>query len=94
MQIKWTSSARVDLDNEISYLAREDKAIAVKAYASIRKQVDALALLPQKGRPGRVFGTRELVIQGYSYIIPYRVKENIIEILSVFHTKRQLPKAW
>ncbi len=53
-----------------------------------------LTLLRQKGKPERIFGMRELIIQGYSYIVPCRVKENAIEILSVFHTKRQLPQGW
>ena len=43
------------------------------------------------GRPGRVLGTRELVIQGLPYIIPYRVRDNHVEILRVLHTARRWP---
>jgi len=38
------------------------------------------------GRPGRVLGTRELVVPDTSYIIPYRVRGNTLEVLRVFHT--------
>ncbi|PIW88418.1 MAG: type II toxin-antitoxin system mRNA interferase toxin, RelE/StbE family, partial [Nitrospirae bacterium CG_4_8_14_3_um_filter_44_28] len=40
---------------------------------------------------GRVEGTRELVISGLPYIIPYRVKNNTIEILRVLHAARKWP---
>ncbi len=33
---------------------------------------------PQMGRPGRVSGTRELVIVQTSYIVPYRIKAGTI----------------
>ena len=35
-----------------------------------------------KSRPGRIDGTRELVITGTSYILPYRVRHDAIEILA------------
>jgi plasmid stabilization system protein ParE len=38
-----------------------------------------------------VVGTRELVIGGLPYIIPYRIRENDIEILRVLHTARRWP---
>ncbi len=43
------------------------------------------------GRPGRVLGTRELVIRNLPYIIPYRVRDNHIEILRVLHIFRRWP---
>ena len=43
------------------------------------------------GRPGRVLWTRELVIGGLPYVIPYRVRDNDIEILRVLHTSRRWP---
>jgi len=43
------------------------------------------------GRPGRVVGTRELVIGQLPYIIPYRVRESEIEVLRVLHTSRRWP---
>jgi toxin ParE1/3/4 len=43
------------------------------------------------GRPERVIGTRELVIGGLPYIIPYRVRVGDVEILRVLHTSRRWP---
>ena len=53
--------------------------------------VQQLANHPSMGRAGRVFGTRELVITHYPYIVPYRIKDDAVEVLRVFHTSRQWP---
>lgn len=57
-------------------------------------RLTALADFPAIGRPGRVPGARELVIDRYPLIIPYRVVGNEIQVLRVFHTRRKPPKAW
>jgi toxin ParE1/3/4 len=43
------------------------------------------------GRPGRVAGTRELVVSGTPYIIPYRVAGTYVDILAVFHAAQNRP---
>lgn len=94
MHVKWLNSAKLALDNEIIFLAQEDVDLAKKVYSHIREQVATLQNFPEMGRSGRIWGTRELVISRYSYIVPYRIKNNIVEVLTVFHTKRQLPQEW
>ncbi len=44
------------------------------------------------GRPGRVLGTRELIVSSAPYIVPYRVKNNFIEILRVLHVAMEWPE--
>jgi toxin ParE1/3/4 len=68
--------------------------MAKKIYAHIRSKIEKLSAFPESGRPGRVFGTRELIIDHYPYIVPYRVKEDAVEILRIFHTSRKPPGAW
>ena len=94
MQIRWLRTALRDLDAEVTYLAERDPKAAERLYALIRERVAFLAQFPDLGRPGRVFGTRELVLERYPYIIPYRVKNEIVEILRVFHTSRRQPAHW
>jgi len=43
------------------------------------------------GRPGRVDGTREFVVAGTPYIIPYRVRGETVELLAVMHGARRWP---
>src|SRR5437868_4762505 len=54
--------------------------------------VDRLAQMPNLGRPGRVPGTRELVVPGTRYVIPYRVRAERLEIIAVFHGRQRWPK--
>lgn len=96
MQVKWLSKALQNLDDEASYIALEDPAAAALV---VQRIVDAVNLLPDNpamGRAGRISGTRELIVSGTRYIIPYRVKPRLdrIEILRVFHATRRLPKRW
>ena len=49
---------------------------------------------PALSRPGRVAGTRELIVAQTQYVIPYRVKADVVEILRVFHASRRPPKRW
>ena len=60
----------------------------------IKAKVDALSEFPATGRPGRVPGTRELVIDRYLFIIPYRVVGDELHVLRVFHTRRKSPETW
>jgi plasmid stabilization system protein ParE len=39
-------------------------------------------------------GTRELIVAKTRYIVPYRVRDETVEILRVFHTSRRLPDRW
>jgi toxin ParE1/3/4 len=49
---------------------------------------------PGLGRPGRVPGSRELIVSRTRYIVPYRVRGDTVEILRVFHSSRRLPDRW
>lgn len=53
--------------------------------------INLLATQPQIGRPGRIAGTRELVIPGVPYIIPYRVRGERLELIAVFHGRQKWP---
>lgn len=94
MRVRWLRAARRNLDAELTYIAREDRAAAERVYAHIMERVALLAGHPQAGRPGRVFGARELVVERYPYLVPYRVRDGVIEILRVFHTSRRPPDGW
>ena len=36
----------------------------------------------------------ELVVPKTRYLVPYRVRGDVIEVLRVFHTSRRLPDRW
>ena len=96
MQVKWLRTALQNLENEADYIAQEDPAAAKLVVQRVFDAVNLLPDNPAMGNPGRIHGTRELIIPDVRYIIPYRVRPrlNSIEILRVFHTSRRLPKRW
>ena len=94
VRVRWLRTASRNLDAAVEYIAQEDPSAAEKVYTHIRERVAALAEQPSMGRPGRVFGTRELVIEKYPYIVPYRIQDNEVQILRVFHTSRKPQAAW
>jgi toxin ParE1/3/4 len=86
----------VNLDDEAAYVAKENPAAAREVVARIVQAVMLLTENPALGHPGRLSGTRELIVPGTRYIIPYRVRPRLrrIEILRVFHASRRLPDSW
>ncbi|MDX1724037.1 MAG: type II toxin-antitoxin system RelE/ParE family toxin [Pseudomonas sp.] len=94
MQIKWLRTALRNLDEEIAFIAAEDPQAARRTASRILAAIALLETQPDLGRPGRVPGTRELVVLDSRYLIPYRVNRQIIEILRVFHTSRSLSQRW
>ena len=94
MHVRWLRKALRNLDEEATYIAADDEEAARLVVARILKAVTQLAAQPAIGHPGRVPGTRELVILNTRYIVPYRVRGEEVQILRVFHTSRRPPKRW
>ncbi len=92
MRVKWLRAALINLDDEANYIAQENPKVASEFVAHVCESISRLSEYPNLGRPGRVFGTRELVVSGYPYIIPYCVKNDIVVILRVFHSARKWPR--
>ncbi len=92
MKIVWTEPARQDLRRVFTYIAEENPRAARALLAEIKERVSVLEYNPQIGRPGRVDGTRELVLKGTSYILPYRVKDQQVQVIAVFHAARRWPE--
>ena len=57
----------------------------------IAKNVVLAATHPSLGRPGRCSNTRELVISGTPYIVAYRTRGNLLEVLAVLHAAMNWP---
>jgi toxin ParE1/3/4 len=88
---KWLRRAERDLDEVEAYIAQDNPRAAVETVLTIIAAADQLDEFPALGRPGRVAGTRELVVEGLPYIVPYRMRGGVIEILRVYHAARRWP---
>ena len=92
MELRWLEDALADVTEIYRYVAGDDPQAAARLVERIRAAIRSLGRVPHRGRPGRWPGTRELVVPRTPYIVPYRVKGDLIEILRVFHSARRWPE--
>jgi len=82
-RIRWTIEAADQLEAFVNRI-REDNPEAGRALAqTILDRTAQLETFPGLGRPGERQGTRELVSP--PYVIVYRVKDDVAEILHIWH---------
>jgi addiction module RelE/StbE family toxin len=93
MRVSWTRPARRHLDEIGQFISRDNPRAAAEVVIRILDQVDALGEHPHLGRPGRFTGTRELVVNATPFIAVYRVSEQQVDVLAVFHGARRWPGA-
>ena len=85
MRIRWTSDAVTDLENIVSYLHREHASAAPAVVRTIVDTIAGLTRFPNRGRPGTVPGTRELVMPTLPYIVVYSTTDQAVHLLHIFH---------
>ena len=91
MQVRWTTHAAQDLQ-EITRYIRKDSPSAVRAVAmTFFDAANALDIMPDRGRDGRIPGARELVVPGLPYIVVYQVTVTAIQILHICYGARNWP---
>ena len=92
MNIEWTDEAIADLSSLHAFIAKDNLSAAQKVAMTIVESIEThLPDNPHIGRPGRVNGTRELVITHTPYIVPYRIKSATIQVLRIYHGARRWP---
>jgi len=94
VRVRWTTPAAKALLAIQEYIARDNPRSAFEVAQHIRVAVAQLQDHPRMGREGRARGTRELIIHGTPYIVPYRIKRKEIQILNVYHTSRKWPESF
>lgn len=91
MRLEWSVFALEDRDGIFDYIEEDSPRAAVVVDDRIRTQVHQLLQFPETGRPGRVEGTRELVISRTPYIAAYCITGHTVRILRVLHGAQQWP---
>jgi toxin ParE1/3/4 len=92
VSIVWSPRAIGHLAHLRSHIAHDNPNAANRVATALLDAVERLAELPHLGRPGRVAGTRELIVPDTPYVIPYRLRGGRLEIIAVFHGRQQWPK--
>ena len=92
MILIWSPTARAHLRHAEVFIAEDNPRTAAKTAKRIMDAVERLRDFPASGRPGKLPHTRELVVPGTPFFLPYRVKGEVVEILGVIHGARIWPE--
>jgi toxin ParE1/3/4 len=92
MQVRWTEPASRDFTRICDYSGVAfGEARARRTALEIFEAVGVLADFPQRGRVGRRPGTLELVLSGLPFVVVYRVKSDVVEVLRILHGAQRWP---
>jgi toxin ParE1/3/4 len=88
MRICWTAPAAEDLYGITRYIRRDNPSAAREVAKTIYDGCESLVSFPNRGRQGKVPGTRELTFSPLPYVAVYRVMEDAVEVLHIWHGAR------
>lgn len=90
MKIEWRAAARESLLEIVDYIADDDPGAALALLDEIEEKVGKIPENPFMHRPGRVPGTRELVVRA-NYLVVYTCTEENVLITQVLHASQLWP---
>uniref|UniRef100_B0T7Z6 Addiction module toxin, RelE/StbE family n=1 Tax=Caulobacter sp. (strain K31) TaxID=366602 RepID=B0T7Z6_CAUSK len=92
MRLEWSVLAMADREAIFDYIEAESPRVAIAIDERISAQSQTLIQFPHSGRPGRIEGTRELVIGQTPFVVAYRVTDDLVRILRVLHGAQEWPE--
>jgi len=91
MKLAWSNRAAADRLAIFIWIAKDNPQAAADVDDRIEVAAQRLKDFPNSGRPGRIEGTRELVIARTPYLAPYQIVGDTMRILRVLHGARMWP---
>lgn len=91
MQLRWTKEAADDLERIADYLLIHAPDRATELVRAVYDAAAMLLTFPNRGRPGKRDGTRELVLAPLPYIVVYTVRADVIFVVRILHGAQQWP---
>lgn len=88
--LEWRETARADLLAIVDYISDDNPEAAQRLKDDIEAKAEKLPEHPQLYRPGRVAGTREMVVRT-NYVVIYTEDTRAVSILRVLHAAQQWP---
>jgi toxin ParE1/3/4 len=85
MRIRWTPAAAEDMQRICDYLKEHNPSYRDRTMRKLYETIRGLKQWPERGRPGPEDGTREILFLPMPYVAVYRVKEQTIEVLRIYH---------
>jgi toxin ParE1/3/4 len=91
MQIRWSPEAAEDLERIGQRIQQDKPKAARETVLRIYRGIAELKIFPGRGRTGRMEGTRELVFPSLPYIAVYRLTNDRIEVVRIYHGAQDWP---
>jgi toxin ParE1/3/4 len=91
MELRWSEEAANDLERITDYLFEKTPEHAPELLRAIYDAPAALLDFPRRGRPGKIDGTRELVLSPLPYIVVYRIWGEVIQLVRILHGAQDWP---
>lgn len=92
MHVEFSENAEADLEVAYECLCAHDPAAATRVLDAIIAAAVMLEAFPLIGKEGRIAGTRELVVPGWTYVLIYTIRDAFyVQIERVLHSRRQWP---
>ena len=94
MEIIWTKTARIDLNEIVEYIAVDSVEIALKKYYEIRECTSPLDKFPEQGRivpelkNENIMKYREIIIPPWRLI--YKIEKKKIYVMAVIDSRRNI----
>ena len=87
---EWSAKARADIRAIIEYISDENPVATQALKDEIESKVSTLAEHPKLFKPGRLKGTREMVVRP-NYVVVYREGSHSVTVLRVLHAAQHWP---
>lgn len=88
MRVEISDAARRDLSTAFIYIAERNPRAARATRSAIRNAMLGLRQFPNRGRPGKAPGTRELVVSKTPFVVVYSVSETVVFIARIRHASQ------
>jgi len=92
LELRHSKRAICNLDKISEYYEKQSSGLGRGFAKYYNAQISILKSFPNVCRAGIRMGTREMVMHDFPFIIVYRIKDTFIQVVTVYHQKRQQPE--
>ena len=94
MRLRLLAEAARDLRNIFDFIEQDNPETARDVARRLMKSIQLLAQNPSVGRPSKTKAIREWSVPDLPYVVPYRVRRDSVDVLRIYHTRRNRPQHW
>ena len=87
MNVVWSNRALRDLHTIYEYILPDGEERALRVVERITENIALLSAHPRMGRPGRLRGRRELVVD--QHVVTYSVRQSEVNVIAVEHGRQR-----